>query len=134
MVVIDYVYWSTDLTVQAGVFITDDKCQREFVDYRLTQVLIYFLVSANLLLLSKLPSTFINKIFFTKQLANVGIDFARILNFYSSFYLIFGFVLVIFLAFIKANIYAHHIIPFHYLMLATIPIYLIYRANKNGAN
>ena len=131
MVVIDYVYWSTDLTVQADVFITDDTCQREFVDYRLTQILIYFIVSANLLILSKLPTKFINVMFFTKRLTNLGIDFAKVLNFYSTFYLLFGFVLVLLLAFIYGTLYAKYVIPFHYFMLAIIPIYLIYKLDNN---
>ncbi len=134
LLIIDFVYWHTDLTVRLDGPITSEDCVREKVDYRLTQILIYFIVSANLLLLSKLPSSFINKIFFAKRLANVGINFIRILNFYSNFYLIFGFVLVLLLAFIKTSLYAQYIIPFHYLMLATIPIYLIYKANKDGAN
>ena len=129
LLVIDFVYWHTDLTVKADGFIKDEECQREFVDYRLTQILVYFIVSANLLILSKLPTKFINAIFFAKRLASVGIDFVKVLNFYSMFYLVFGFVLVLLLAFIKGTLYVKYVIPFHYLMLAIIPIYLIYQAN-----
>ncbi len=131
MVVIDYVYWSTDLTVQVGVFITDNACQREFVDYRLTQILIYFIVSANLLILSKLPTKFVSTIFLTKRITSLGIDFARVLNLYSTFYLVFGFALVLLLAFIKGTLYAKYVIPFHYSMLVIMPIYLIYKLDGN---
>ncbi len=132
LLVIDFVYWHTDLTVKADGFIKDEECQREFVDYRLTQILVYFIVSANLLILSKLPAKFINTIFFTKRLKSLGIDFVRVLNFYSTFYLVFGFVLVLLLAFIKGTLYVKYVIPFHYLMLAIIPIYLIYQANNKA--
>lgn len=134
LIVIDRIYWKTGLTIQPNEFITNEKFQKEFVDYRLTQILIYFIVSANLLFLSKLPSSFINKTFFTKRLTADGINFLQVLNFYSNFYLIFGFVLALLLAFIKTNFYAHYTIPLHYLMLAIIPIYLIYKANRDGTN
>lgn len=132
LLVIDFVYWHTDLTVKADGFIKDDECQREFVDYRLTQILVYFIVSANLLILSKLPTKLINAIFFAKRFTSIGIDFVKVLNFYSTFYLVFGFVLVLLLAFIKGTLYVKYVIPFHYLMLAIIPIYLIFQANKKA--
>jgi hypothetical protein len=132
LLVIDFVYWHTDLTIKADEFIKDDECQREFVDYRLTQILIYFIVSANLLILSKLPTKFINTIFFTKNLTSIGIDFINVLNFYSAFYLLFGFALVLLLAFIKSTLYVSYVISFHYVMLFLIPIYLIYQAFKKA--
>lgn len=132
LLVIDYVYWRTGLTIQPNEVITNEHLQKEFVDYRLTQILIYFIVSTNLLILSKLPTKFINTIFFTKNLTSLGIDFINALNFYSTFYLLFGFALVLLLAFIKSTLYVSYVIPFHYVMLFLIPIYLIYQAFKKA--
>ena len=131
LVAIDYAYSHIDLIViKIDHNITNDDCIRDRVDYRLTQILIYFIVSANLLILSKLPTKFVNAIFLTKRLSSDGIDFVKVLNFYSMFYLVFGFVLILLLAFINVTLYAKYVIPFHYAMLALIPIYLIYQVNK----
>ena len=133
LVAIDYAYSHVDLIViKIDYPITNEDCIRDRVDYRLTQILIYFVVSANLLILSKLPTKFMNTIFFTKRLISLGIDFSRVLNFYSTFYLLFGFILVLLLAFIYGSLYAKYVIPFHYLMLAIMPIYLIYKSDGNA--
>jgi hypothetical protein len=135
LVVIDFAYAHVDLIViRIDSNLLNQDLLRDKVDYRLTQIFIYFTVSASLLVLSKLPASLTNKGFFAKQLTNVGVNFKDVLSFYSSFYLIFGFVLLLLLAFMYGSIYVKYVIPFHYTMLATIPIYLIYRANKNGTN
>ena len=134
LLVIDFVYWHTSLVVPSfgsNDVLRGDDVVRTSVDYRLTQILMYFIVSANLLILSKLPTKFINSIFFTKRLASVGIDFMNVLGFYSAFYSILGFVLVMLLAFIKTSLYTHLMQPFHYLMAFLIPIYLIYKVEKS---
>lgn len=135
LLVIDYSYAHADLIViKIDHPITNEDCIRDKVDYRLTQILIYFVVSANLLVISKLPTKFINAIFFTDRLVSSGIEFKELLKFYSSFYLIFGFSLILLLAFIYGSVYAKYVIPFHYTMLALLPIFIIYRAKKNANN
>ncbi len=135
IVAIDFAYSHVDLIViKIDGPITDEECVRDRVDYRLTQILIFFTLSASLLVLSKLPTKLINKLFLTKRLTALNINFVSTLNFYSSFYLIFGFTLLILLAFIYGNIYSRFVTPFHSLMLFLIPILIIYRANKNANN
>jgi hypothetical protein len=132
LVVIDFAYAHVDLIViRIDSSLLNQDLLRDKVDYRLTQIFIYFTVSATLLVLSKLPASFINKVFFAKRLTNVGVYFKDVLSFYSSFYLIFGFVLLLFLAFIYGSIYFKYVIPFHYAMLVLMPAYLVYKAHKS---
>ena len=133
LVVIDFSYAHADLIViKIDHPITNEDCIRDRVDYRLTQILMYFVVGATLLILSKLPNKFVNAIFFTNSLTSAGITFKEVLKFYSSFYIIFGFALLLLLAFIYGSVYAKFVIPFHYAMLALLPIYIIFRAPKNA--
>ena len=132
LVVIDFAYAHVDLIViRIDSSLLNQDLLRDKVDYRLTQIFIYFTVSATLLVLSKLPASFINKFFFAKRLTSVGVYFKDVLSFYSSFYLIFGFVLLLLLAFIYGSIYFKYVIPFHYAMLVLMPAYLVYKAHKS---
>jgi hypothetical protein len=135
LVVIDFAYAQVDLIViKIDSNLANQDLLRDKVDYRLTQIFIYFTVSATLLVLSKLPIVFFDKALFTKRLTNVGVNFKDVLSFYSSFYLIFGLVLTLMLAFIYESTYVKFVIPFHYAMLALIPIYLIYQVIKKAKN
>jgi hypothetical protein len=131
LVVIDFAYAHVDLIViKIDSNLANQDLLRDKVDYRLNQIFIYFTVSATLLILSKLPIIFFDKAFFTKRLTNVGVNFKDVLSFYSSFYLIFGLVLTLMLASIYESTYFKFVIPFHYTMLALIPVYLIYQSDK----
>lgn len=90
--------------------------------------------SASLTLISVIFGSNLNTVFFAKKINDANINFLTILKVYINFYLIYSFILLLMLAFIYKNKFENFVMPLHFILLAILPIYLIYKAKKDVDN
>jgi hypothetical protein len=134
LLVLEFVYLHTDLVFWPDGIISDHDCARLNVDHNITKVLLYFMCSASLTLVSVIFGSNLNKVFFAKKINDANINFLNILKVYINFYLIYSFILLLMLAFINKNKFENLVMPLHFILLAILPIYLIYKAKKDVDN